>query len=130
MAASLWSKSAIGLYLLIAVVLAATAFLSSFEAAFLGTFSALLFVSALIAAAAEFVNVYAASGNTPGPPVPVKTIATFAFSALIYAGSWLAGQHDITTYTGIAGALLFLGYLEQELTGQALPTPIPNPPTS
>ena len=130
MAANLFSGKSVGLYLLVAVVLAATAFLQAFQSSFVGTFSVLLFIGAGIAAVTEFVNVYGASGNTPGPGVPVKTIASFVLTALLYAGTWFIGQHTVSTYTAIAGSLLFLGYLDQELTGAASPTPVPAPPAT
>lgn len=106
-------------YLLLAIVGALIAGLSSWQSGFLGIYTPILFFSAFIAAVAEAVNLYTAGG--PTAPVPWKTLATFILGAAIYAGTYLAHYTTWNEAVGVSAALLFLVYLWSELGGGTPP---------
>jgi len=124
----------IPLLLIYAVILGAIAFLTAIQSSFAGTFSTLLLFGAFIAAVVVAFETY--QKGTPTGDIPVKTLVSAVVTAIIYIATWVMGQHTLTTDTGIAGGLLFLTYLEQELfpgatasSGGSTPTGGSGPPT-
>lgn len=117
----------LGILLLIAIVGALIAGIQSFQSSFVGTYEPILFAIAGIAAIVEFTNLY--QNGPAGTPLPWKTLGVFIVSAAVYLITWAIHQTLWNEATGVAGALIFLTYLETELQTGAPPAPSSSTPT-
>jgi peptidoglycan/LPS O-acetylase OafA/YrhL len=105
----------IGQLLLAAVLIAAVAFLTTFQSQYAGAVTAALVMAAFIAGVVAFVAAYQ---GQPGTPVPWNSLAVAIVTAIATVALWAAHQSGPwTTMTVIAGVILFLTMLEQEVAG-------------
>jgi hypothetical protein len=116
----------IGQLLLAAVLIAAIAALTTFQSQYAGVVTAGLVMAAVIAGIVAFAGVYQ---NYPGVPIPWATVLTFVVTAIATVALWAAHQSGTwTMMTVIAGIILGLTTLEQEVSSWKPSAPVPSAP--
>jgi hypothetical protein len=115
----------IGQLLLAAVLIAAIGALTTFQSQYAGVVTAGLVMAALIAGVVAFFGIYL---GQPGTPIPWASVLTLVVTAIATVLLWAAKQPTWDEYTVIAGVILFLTTLEQEVNSWAPPAPVPSAP--